>query len=299
MRAVPSSATCSRSSRRRTRWGRSCTTTPTRGRSPREASVRSPRRSPTCPHSPSRVWCSPTSCSTTCRSAWSSVRPTDGPRSGSEFRVTGSRRISCRAAPELAIEADQVAVERSAGGSRIPVPTGVREWLHSCAFVLRRGMLIVVDYAANAMDLVERGQQGWLRTFRHHERGVSPLVAPGEQDITADLPLEYLIHAAARAGLALDASAVKRSGCVTSASKHWSRRPGPVGRTRPHRRSRRVAAPQPGNRGGRARRPSGTRCPPGARLQILMPVRPHVRSGARITGPSARPPVRDAHPRVA
>jgi SAM-dependent MidA family methyltransferase len=70
--------------------------------------------------------------------------------------------------------------------------------------VLRSGVLVVVDYAATAAELVERGQDGWLRTYRAHERGASPLVAPGEQDITADVPLEYLVHAAGRVGLSLE-----------------------------------------------------------------------------------------------
>ena len=61
----------------------------------------------------------------------------------------------------------------------------------------------MIDYAATAAELVERGEAGWLRTYRDHERGDAPLVAPGEQDITIDVPREYLVHAAARAGFRL------------------------------------------------------------------------------------------------
>jgi NADH dehydrogenase [ubiquinone] 1 alpha subcomplex assembly factor 7 len=126
----------------------------------------------------------------------------------SEVRVgvagSGFEEDLVRAAPELAVEADHVAAQAVPVGARFPVPTGAREWLQSCAFVLRRGVLIVVDYAATATELVERGDTGWLRTYRQHERGASPLVAPGEQDITADVPLEYLMHTAARAGLTLE-----------------------------------------------------------------------------------------------
>ena len=109
-----------------------------------------------------------------------------------------------RAAPELAVEADHVA--GGIGARRRPVARSrpAARWLQSCAFVLRRGVLIVVDYAATAAELVERGEHGWLRTYRQHERGASPLAAPGEQDITADVPLEYLVHAARRAGLVLE-----------------------------------------------------------------------------------------------
>jgi SAM-dependent MidA family methyltransferase len=64
-------------------------------------------------------------------------------------------------------------------------------------------VLLVVDYAATHAELAARGQGGWLRTYRGHDRGRSPLVDPGSQDITIDLPVEYLRHTAARAGLVL------------------------------------------------------------------------------------------------
>ena len=107
------------------------------------------------------------------------------------------------AASELATEADHVAPGAVPVGTRLPVPTGARDWLQSCALVLQRGVLVVIDYVASAAELVERGEEGWLRTYRHHERGSSPLVAPGDQDITADVPLEYLVHAARSCGLVL------------------------------------------------------------------------------------------------
>jgi SAM-dependent MidA family methyltransferase len=65
---------------------------------------------------------------------------------------------------------------------------------------LARGVLVIVDYAATAAELVDRGADGWLRTYREHERGTSPLRAVGEQDVTVDLPLEYVVHAAGQAG---------------------------------------------------------------------------------------------------
>jgi SAM-dependent MidA family methyltransferase len=69
--------------------------------------------------------------------------------------------------------------------------------------------LVVIDYVASAAELVERDQAGWLRTYREHQRGDSPLVAPGEQDITADVPLEYLVHVATSAGLTLEADSTQ------------------------------------------------------------------------------------------
>jgi SAM-dependent MidA family methyltransferase len=107
------------------------------------------------------------------------------------------------ASPELTAEADHVLPSCSAG-VRLPVPTGTREWLRACASVLRRGRLVVVDYVVPAAELAARGVEGWLRTYRGHERGTSPLDAPGTQDITADVPLEYLVFAAGRAGLVVE-----------------------------------------------------------------------------------------------
>jgi NADH dehydrogenase [ubiquinone] 1 alpha subcomplex assembly factor 7 len=88
-------------------------------------------------------------------------------------------------------------------GTRLPVPTGTRAWLRDAARAIHRGHLVIVDYVATAAELVERGADGWLRTYRDHARGASPLVAAGEQDITHDVPVEYLVHAAERAGWSL------------------------------------------------------------------------------------------------
>jgi len=60
-----------------------------------------------------------------------------------------------------------------------------------------------VDYAAPVEELAARGQDGWLRTYRGQRRGSSPLDLPGSQDITADVPLEWLRRAAAAAGLSI------------------------------------------------------------------------------------------------
>jgi NADH dehydrogenase [ubiquinone] 1 alpha subcomplex assembly factor 7 len=107
------------------------------------------------------------------------------------------------AAAELVVEAELVAAGAARTGARLPIPTGIPEWLQECASILRRGVLVVIDYAASGAELVERGERGWLRTYRDHDRGAAPLAVPGEQDITIDVPVEYLVHAAGRAGFRL------------------------------------------------------------------------------------------------
>jgi SAM-dependent MidA family methyltransferase len=88
-------------------------------------------------------------------------------------------------------------------GTRLPVPTALSRWLQSAAAMLRRGVIVVVDYGAPVPELAARGQEGWLRTYRGQRRGGSPLEAPGSQDITADVPMEALHRAAAAAGLSI------------------------------------------------------------------------------------------------
>ena len=135
------------------------------------------------------------------------------------------------ATSELAIEADAVVADAPVG-ARVPVPTALVEWLRACAAALRRGRLVVVDYTASAAELVERGQDGWLRTYREHGRGAPALAAPGEQDVTADVPREFLVHAAARAGFELERQLTQAEwlaelgidGLVADARREWDAR---------------------------------------------------------------------------
>ena len=94
------------------------------------------------------------------------------------------------AGPDLAAEADLLAPAAVPDGTRLPLPTGAREWLRECAQALERGLLVLIDYVAPVAELVARGSHGWLRTYRDHERGGGPLDAPGAQDLTADVPAE-------------------------------------------------------------------------------------------------------------
>ena len=106
---------------------------------------------------------------------------------------------------ELAAEADSIAAEAHLDdGQRLPVPTGIATWLERCSATLRRGVVSIIDYAATAAALVERGQTGWLRTYRGHQRGDEPLADPGSQDITCDVPIEYVQTIATRLGLTFE-----------------------------------------------------------------------------------------------
>jgi SAM-dependent MidA family methyltransferase len=130
-----------------------------------------------------------------------------GPAGWLEVRVAhdGERFVETvlPASEPLADEAELVAAGEVPEGTRLPVPSAVADWLHRAAALLKHGRLVLVDYAAPGAELAARGQSGWLRTFRGHERGSAPLDDPGTQDVTVDVPVEYTVHAAARAGLRL------------------------------------------------------------------------------------------------
>jgi SAM-dependent MidA family methyltransferase len=102
---------------------------------------------------------------------------------------------------DLSDKADRLAGDHPVpAGARLPVPTGMTAWLSDCAAMLRRGAVILLDYADSLAGLLARGQSGWLRTYRGHQRGGLALDAPGTQDITVDVNLDALRRAAVRAG---------------------------------------------------------------------------------------------------
>ncbi|MBV8951324.1 MAG: SAM-dependent methyltransferase [Actinobacteria bacterium] len=116
--------------------------------------------------------------------------------------------LAVPAPAELAAEVDDMLMEAATGskvepGVRLPIPTGAGEWLAACARMLRRGYLVVIDYADELSSIAARGQAAWLRTYRSHGRGAGVLEEPGEQDITYDIPVEHLRMTARRVGLHL------------------------------------------------------------------------------------------------
>jgi SAM-dependent MidA family methyltransferase len=87
-------------------------------------------------------------------------------------------------------------------GTRLPIGRGIDEWFRQCGAALRHGWCCVIDYVASARDLVAR-DGGWLRTYRSHEPGSSPLDDIGAQDITSEVMLEQVRAAALGASFRL------------------------------------------------------------------------------------------------
>ena len=134
-----------------------------------------------------------------------------GPDGWREVRVglddDGFLEVLVDASVELAAAADELTEGVTPRlGDRLPVPVGAAAWLERSATTLARGELWIVDYADDTAGLLARGPagpSGWLRTYRGHGRGSDPLDAPGAQDVTTDVPLVWLRHAARRAGYAV------------------------------------------------------------------------------------------------
>src|SRR2546429_9987421 len=92
---------------------------------------------------------------------------------------SGFLEVAVPAASEITASADEVAAGVAVPtGARLPVPTASAEWLAECGYVLRRGDLVVIDYAATAESLVTLPHAQWLRPYREHQRGGTPPAAP-------------------------------------------------------------------------------------------------------------------------
>jgi SAM-dependent MidA family methyltransferase len=120
-----------------------------------------------------------------------------------EVRLGLGGEIAVPADPDLASRVEHLLGEAASAtppGTRLPVPSGVVEWLREARRTVRHGGLLLVDYVVPVAGLVERTPAGWLRTFRGHARGGSPWDDPGGQDITIDVPEEAVLRAAATAG---------------------------------------------------------------------------------------------------
>lgn len=130
------------------------------------------------------------------------------------------------------VEGVEVLIETTPIGSRLPLHTGLAEWLQTCGSMLRSGTVAVVDYAARAELMVERGHEGWLRTYRSHQSGTGPLDAPGAQDITCDVMTEQLQRLALRTGFTIERECSQADwlsdlgieGMVALARSAWSER---------------------------------------------------------------------------
>ena len=78
-------------------------------------------------------------------------------------------------------------------GGRVPLQAAAGAWLREALTLAGpAGRVVVVDYATTTADLAARPQSEWLRTYRGHARGGSPLADLGAQDITCEVATDQL-----------------------------------------------------------------------------------------------------------
>ena len=100
-------------------------------------------------------------------------------------------------APSDAAAVAEQLVPAAAAGSRIPLQASAAAWLRRALALLDRGRVVVVDFTSTTPALASRPWREWVRTYRGHGPGGSPLEAPGSQDITCEVAVDQL---AARLG---------------------------------------------------------------------------------------------------
>lgn len=77
-------------------------------------------------------------------------------------------------------------------GDRVPLQEQAATWVREALWLLQKGRLLLFDYCDTTASMASRPHGSWLRTYRGHSRGGSPLESPGEQDITVEVAIDQL-----------------------------------------------------------------------------------------------------------
>ncbi len=80
----------------------------------------------------------------------------------------------------------------AAPGARIPVQNQARDWVDAAIARLRRGRVVIVDYADTTISMAHRPWTEWVRTYRGHGRAGHPLDDLGTADITCEVAVDQL-----------------------------------------------------------------------------------------------------------
>ena len=82
---------------------------------------------------------------------------------------------------------------RAPHGARLPLLDAAAAWVADARRLVSTGAVLLFDYVTPvSAELTTDPWRNWLRTYRGHERGGHYLAAPGEQDITVQVPLDQL-----------------------------------------------------------------------------------------------------------
>jgi len=84
---------------------------------------------------------------------------------------------------------------------RIEVPILAQSWMRQIAHIIRRGMLVVIDYGYTRNEQLAGRHRGTLMAYRRHSASPDPYQAPGEQDLTAHVNFTALAAACEQSGM--------------------------------------------------------------------------------------------------
>jgi SAM-dependent MidA family methyltransferase len=130
------------------------------------------------------------------------------------------------ASPAAAAEANRLAPDVPHAG-RIPLQGQGGAWLRAALRRIRRGRVVVVDYASTTTAMAGRPWTDWVRTYRGHGRGRHPLDDLGDQDVTCEVAidqLEAVRRAAAERSQAEFLRAHGLEAIVDAARREWRER---------------------------------------------------------------------------
>jgi SAM-dependent MidA family methyltransferase len=84
--------------------------------------------------------------------------------------------------------------QTAALGSRVPIQDDACTWINNALSLIERGSLLLFDYCSDTTaEVAAMPWREWLRTYKEHERGGHYLLAPGSQDVTAQVVLDQLL----------------------------------------------------------------------------------------------------------
>ena len=125
---------------------------------------------------------------------------------------------------EVLVPVDGAPAVEAEVGARVPVQRAARAWVETALGVVRRGRVVVIDYADTTASLATRPWTEWVRTYRRHGRGSHPLADLGHQDITCEVAVDQLPPPTADRSQAEFLAAFGIDDVVSAARRAWQER---------------------------------------------------------------------------
>jgi SAM-dependent MidA family methyltransferase len=119
------------------------------------------------------------------------------------------------------------AVPSPRDGDRVPIQHAAVRWLEHALHITPVGRVLLFDYADRSTAMAARPWQEWVRTYRAHDRGGSPLADPGRQDVTCEVAIDQLEAVAPLTTESSQAAFLRRHGIddlVAEGRRIWAER---------------------------------------------------------------------------